>query len=560
MGEHDKKASATLLMLVGILFIIVSGGIFVSSSWQYIPDVLKRCFLVVLMAGFFLCSDFVEKKWGLIKTSQGLYYLGVAFSGFSAYAFLWYFDIEEWGKVLAVQCVMSLPVLYRFVIRRKVLDCIFLMILLDGMAVSMAFLLQGYEVEIIALMASLVTVLNALALRSYVENGQEQQKSETAAAAFYILHLIYAGLFSFCMTFADVNLFFRLAPVLLILLSVTILYGAYRTKFFRTAQGVFIFYACFAFAMAIARALGEHVSEELVSSFWWIWFVLSLAASFLLKRKEMFLTVMTGTMIFCGIHLMDMRWTEDLEIGFPYALAMAAAVPVWEIYVGLDMEKKTVGKIAALWVLMFLNHCLATMPAEGFRVPYLQDYACAVHWALIFMVAAYFLERSYTVSGIFKTLALATLIRVLKNEPVIHTVINTEGGELIVNLTTEYVCVLIGLSIALLGKIWYHKNKGIRQFQFVATCLLLTELLIRNIGAENIFNVLFLAVAALAMLVIATMRGSRRYSIASAVTLVLLVLYLTRNIWTNIAWWVYLFVAGVGLVVYAVKREKADKK
>lgn len=455
----------------------------------------------MLTAGFFLCSGFVEKKWELARTSQGLYYLGVAFSGFSAYAFLWYFDIEEWGKVLAVQCVMFLQVLYRFVIRRKVLDCVFLMILLDGMAVSLAFLLREYEFEIIALTASLVTVLNALVLRSYVENGQEQRGSKTAAAVVYALHLIYAGLFSFCMTLANMNLFFRLVPVLLILLSVTILYGAYRTKCFRTAQGLVIHYVCYAFAMAIARALGENVSEELVYSFWWSWFLLSLAASFLLKRKEMFLTVLTGTMVCCGIHLPDMRWTKGLETGFPYALAMAAAVPVWEIYVGFDMEKKTVGKIAALWGLMFLNHCLATMPAEGFRVPYLQDYACAVHWALIFMVAAYFLERSYTVSGIFKTLALVTLFRVLKNEPVIHTVINTEEGEFIVDLTTEYVCVLVGLCIALLGKIWYHKNKGMRQLQFVATCLLLTELLIRNIGAENIFNVLFLAVSALVMLV-----------------------------------------------------------
>lgn len=560
MGEHDKKSSATILMLVGILFIVVSGGIFVSSSWQYIPDVLKRCFLVVLTAGFFLCSGFVEKKWGLARTSQGLYYLGVAFSGFAAYAFLWYFDIEVWAKVLAAQCVMSLPVLYRFVTRRKILDGIFQMILLDGMAVSMALLLQEYGGEIIAMTASLVTVLNALVLRSYVENGKEQRGAGTAAAVVYTLHLIYAGLFSFGMTFSDVNLFFRLVPVLLLLLSATILYGAYRTEAFRMAQGVFIHYACFAFAMAIARALGDNVSVELVSSFWWIWFILSLAASFLLKRKEMFLTVMAVTMVCCGIHLIDMRWAKDPEIGFPYALAMAAAVLVWEIYVGFGMEKKTVGKIAALWGLMFLNHCLATMPAEAFRVPYLQDYACAVHWALIFMVVAYLREKFYRDSGIFKTLALATLLRALINEPVIHTVIRTEEGELIINLTTEYVCVMIGLSIALLGKIWYHKSKGIRLFQFVAACLLLAVLLMRNLDAENIFNVLFLAVAALAMLVVATMRGSRRYSIASAVTLVLLVLYLTRNIWTNIAWWVYLFVAGVGLVVYAVKREKADKK
>lgn len=559
MGEHGKKASATPLMLVGILFIIVSGGIFVSSSWQYIPDMLKRCFMVIFTAGFFLGSDFVEKKWDLAKTSQGLYYLGVAFSGFTTYAFLWYFDIEEWGKVLAVQCVMSLPVLYRFVTRRNVLDCIFEMLLLDGMAVSLAFLLQEYEVEIIALTASSVTVLNALVLRSYVKSEMEQRKSGTAAAVAYTLHLIYAGVFCFFVTLADVNLFFRLVPALLLLLSVTILYGAYNTQSFRTIQGLFIHYVCFAFAMAIARALGDNVSEELASSFWWIWFLFSLAASFLMKRKEMFLTVMIGTMVCCGIYLVDVRWAKDLEIGFPYALAMAAAVPVWEIYVGFDLEKKTVSKIAALWGLMFLNHCLATMPAEGFRVHYLRYYAAPVLWGLIFMVAAYLREKSYKKSGIYKTLALTVLFQALLGEPVIRTVIRTEEGELIVNLTTEYICVLIGLCIALLGKIWYHKGTGIRLFQFVVTCFLLAVLLIRNIDADNIFNVLFLAVSALAMLVIGTMRGSRRYSIASAVTLILVALYMTRNIWTNIAWWVYLFVAGVGLVVYAIKREKADK-
>lgn len=116
------------------------------------------------------------------------------------------------------------------------------------------------------------------------------------------------------------------------------------------------------------------------------------------------------------------------------------------------------------------------------------------------------------------------------------------------------------MCIALLGKIWYHRGKGLRRFQFVAVCILLAVLMMDDVGSGNIYNVLFLAVSTLVMLIIATMRGSRRYSIASAVTLILTALYLTRDIWTNIAWWVYLFVAGVGLVVYAVKREKADKE
>ena len=40
--------------------------------------------------------------------------------------------------------------------------------------------------------------------------------------------------------------------------------------------------------------------------------------------------------------------------------------------------------------------------------------------------------------------------------------------------------------------------------------------------------------------------------------LILIVLYLTRTFWLSIAWWVYLFAAGVGLILYAIKREKAE--
>lgn len=587
----NQKNSATILLLVGVLFIIVSGGIFVSSSWQYIPDVLKRCFLAVLTAGFFLSSGFVEKKWELSRTSQGLYYLGVAFLGFTVYALSWYFDMEVWGRVLAAQCGMSLAVTRRFLTGRKAQDGILQMILLDGMAVSLSFLWSGRWAEILVLTASVITVFHSIILRAYLEEGERtgspsnpaaapflrwpeafralvsggQRGAGTAAAVFYVLHLVYAGLFTFWVVLADdVLLPFRLVPVLLLLLSVTILYDARRTKGLRWTQSFFLHFTCFALAVFLTRILCEHVSEELISSFWWIWFLLSLTASFLMKRKEMFLAVMManvlgsfGNLFFLSL---DAAFGAESKLGFPYAFAMAAAVLVWEAYIGFGLKKKTVGKIAALWGLAFLNQCLAVMPAEAFREAYLGDYAHSVLWALNLLILANLLEGSYGASGAFRTLAMAVCFRVLWDNPVFDTVIRTEEGDRIVNFTTEYTCVLLALCIALLGKIWYHKGKGLRRFQFSAACGLLAVLVMENVSSGNVFNVLFLAVSALVMLVTATICGSRRYSIASAVTLAFTALYLTRGIWTNVAWWVYLFVAGVGLVVYAVKKEKADKE
>lgn len=75
---------------------------------------------------------------------------------------------------------------------------------------------------------------------------------------------------------------------------------------------------------------------------------------------------------------------------------------------------------------------------------------------------------------------------------------------------------------------------------------------------ESLPNVLFLGIVALIILIISTIMNRKNYAIASAATLILIVLYLSRAVWMNIAWWVYLFVAGVGLVVYAIKREKAE--
>ena len=94
--------------------------------------------------------------------------------------------------------------------------------------------------------------------------------------------------------------------------------------------------------------------------------------------------------------------------------------------------------------------------------------------------------------------------------------------------------------------------------QFIGVCILLGVLLLNNFSVAALPNVLFLGILTFVMLVVATVLKNKRYAIASAGTLALIVLYMTRQFWMSIAWWVYLFVAGVVLVIFAIKKEKAE--
>ena len=120
----------------------------------------------------------------------------------------------------------------------------------------------------------------------------------------------------------------------------------------------------------------------------------------------------------------------------------------------------------------------------------------------------------------------------------------------------EVGSLLLGAGIVLLGIIWYDKKNGIRVFQFGFTCMTLLVLLIHNIMVEELACLMFLGIAGIVMLVLAAIKNHKEYVIASSATLSLLALYLTREFWLSIEWWVYLFVAGVVLVGIAIKKEK----
>ena len=162
--------------------------------------------------------------------------------------------------------------------------------------------------------------------------------------------------------------------------------------------------------------------------------------------------------------------------------------------------------------------------------------------AVLLLSIAVFLT-DYFDQGSFRTAALAAF----------------EMGMILQNVGWEYgveiACIFVGIGIVLFGRIWYDRSENVSAIQFVLTCILLGVLLLHTMIKAEVVHVIFLGMIGLTVLIVAAVMESRRYVVASAVTLALMVFYLTRHFWLSIAWWVYLFAAGVGLVVLASGRE-----
>lgn len=141
-------------------------------------------------------------------------------------------------------------------------------------------------------------------------------------------------------------------------------------------------------------------------------------------------------------------------------------------------------------------------------------------------------------------------------------VIGFAGAEMNVipkQILFEKGILIAAIGVWLLGRIFRVKNIDVKVVQFVLNCLLMAALLWHNIEDGELVNVLILGASALGMLLVAVWKNHKGYIILGAVTLILLVLYVTRRFWLSVSWWIYLLIAGVVMITIAVYRERRNK-
>lgn len=558
MEKKSKNQISTFLMVVGVIFILVAGTIFVTTAWKHLPLIAKQAALLCISIGLFAGAGKVSESGRLQKSEVTLFYLGVAFIGFFTVSFMGQNDgyvpdriLESESLSLMWSCiVMMVPTLFRFWKRRNGLD-FFVTVMLNNGVIVWSMCTFELCAENFLLMLACVMLLFAVG-DYYKEKWMQQKKGlEAVFSICYLLHGIVYVSFMWIEVF-EKERFFCLTVVLV---AVTLLtYMKRKAVAYRILNSLAIIWCVFTGADLLNSLLPEAVKM----SDWGVIFVsyvVILAINVYTMRKELLVfSIGFGIVIpysqlisYGGYHILFSYVSHTVTTYIPFTAVMMIGLSLivkrqmdsgkitWD-----DGGKRMIKAILVQSLTVFI--LLQASLMEGFIT-------MGFHWntMVIFLTGAVLKKKSDVGKETLETFALAAGQLAVFNQPYF---------EIPANYKVEWICFILGIGIVLLHYIWYDKAKGIKVVNFVMTCVLLICLLLNDIAQGGLGNVLILGIAGVIILIVAAVFNQRQYVIAASVTLILLILYITRNFWLSIAWWVYLFVAGVVLVVLAIKKEK----
>ena len=123
---ENRRKKNTSILISGAILIVLAAIVFLTSTWNTIPDLLKTIVLGALIPVFFGISYIADKKFELIQTSKTFYYIAMAYIPIVLFAislfklfgeYLSY--IGEGNYIYQAACAIFLSILYLIESRRK---------------------------------------------------------------------------------------------------------------------------------------------------------------------------------------------------------------------------------------------------------------------------------------------------------------------------------------------------------------------------------------------------------------------------------------------------------
>lgn len=557
----ERNHISTFLMVVGVIFIMVAGSIFVSTAWKYLPELVKQLCLLSAAAGLFAGSHAVAKGGRLRKTEAGFYYLGVAFTGFFALSLLggvsgvmqpdmqWTLQRMNAVKMLCAVGVMLIPTVIRVVLKKKGIDFSISVALGDCMLLCMGVATEcGIQIFTLIL-AGYILVLSGLDYYTK-KHFTEKNGLDMAVSINYLVHGIVGLPFVVWANIADNDSYAVVILQAIVIVAATgITFAGRPQTIYRVINSISIFWMVYTVVNTLNEIL---VWTDEITPVIFMAFVLNLVIMVCMMRKEMFyIQLVFGIFMTYIQHFTYLitGWHSDLnETYYPFTFALMAALFIWlarDRKTGAYTEEAglTLKRIAIFQMVMCMNMWFASKHYDYLGM------AFHLLVALTVLIIAEFFS-SHRAKAVWHTITLVAGELAVGKQPFL---------DIPAGYRVEWMGFLFALGIVLLGFIWYDKKKSIRVVQFILTCFLLAVLLLSNLLDGELGNVLILGIVCVIMLLVAAVCNHKEYVIAASITLILIALYITRSFWLNIAWWVYLFVAGVVMIGFAVKKEREAK-
>lgn len=116
--NKTKHHTISILLYLGVTLIVIAGVVFATTTWSYLPGGIKAVLLFSFSGMLFGTSIFLEKEFGIQKTSFALWILGTIFLPITCIAtgylevFGNYFSINSEGRYLfaLVSSIICLPI------------------------------------------------------------------------------------------------------------------------------------------------------------------------------------------------------------------------------------------------------------------------------------------------------------------------------------------------------------------------------------------------------------------------------------------------------------------
>lgn len=593
MNDKNKNAIAVMVMAVGVVFVLIAGCVYATTTWNYQPESVKKLILVLCTIGLFGLERFFRIREIWPRTQLAVYDLAVAFLGFTVLAFLGGVSFPKLAdadsaKLMAAFAVMAVLVGNRVrtgASSQRVFHFSVLLFLLDGILVwgfSACITLFGIEPSYFGIV--LAGVLLAYSL--FFMTGQEFLKSSPVMYGIYLV--FFAGhAAAFLREFGGELLWVdreglgeQIFVLALLCLAAYILWktleqagtSGHMDTFFRCLHSIFLMWGIYAVSyLAACQMISQGADGDADANIWRLACLLAYLVNVglmlcLLRREMIFLLLRIAPLLtaFQWLGAAVVYGEANRPEYYPLSLVCMAALfllPWAAQRKGIEMPKKPyyiAGILQAVSWIVFLAG-KTVMEAEGYFDYLILCVFCVLY--TIYFVNRALLSKWETWGKILLTISLLPGIGIFRFLP---------WFEVPDQFRIEYICTLAGAAVYLYGKIWCGNSEDaeeeglcavadsgdtgrtlVRLVQFVLSCCLLSVLLLWNMRGGKAENALLLGGASMLMICIAGYLKRRNYMLAGVVVLFLLVVYVTRTLWLNIAWWAYLLAAGIILIVLA---------
>lgn len=626
-GRGVSGSLGVLSLILGVIFIVLAGLIFATTTWQVLPDTGKVFLVLAGSALFFGVSLMAEKLFHIHKTANAFYVLGSAFLFLTVLAAAYFellgpgfiLDKENRWKVLWVGSLVLEAALFTGL--KRFHDRIYTQASLWGTSVSMFFLAKAFSVTwggFVSMMAVYASLL--IIIRKFLENEQRGGRENLriiladgfcsfALIQFWVFGGITAarGLFAdgllaaevcmgeSCGFLDEVSLFSFTLPGLAAMAALmtglwvlkreragsldswllrflaveAAVYGAGLASDDSTGR-MLIINLIFLGIYGVRRQRDEREDEK-ISLFWDICGCLAMmvtAAGFCNDQNPGPEGLAGCLGAFLGYYLWFYRGSRQ----WPHLLAAISLLPVpfaaWS-RLGLTFDQLGFGVAAVLLISGIAARYFTPILKEdhrvqgGWRADWFQILSIFVllamtaigddRWRFAYTLLAALHFCQYRDVEIFRKPALSAsaclLAAAFWQQPFI-------SWPQVLEL--EMTLLPAACLIRTIGAVW-GKNPWLRAMQTLGymTCLFL--LCRDTFLSGQVTDALIAEGICLAIFLRAMVKKNMLWARTSVALMLLVVIFLTRDFWLSLSWWIYLLAAGAGLITFAAFMEKKER-